>query len=462
MTVTALLLRPLLPVDETRYLSVAWEMWQRGDFLVPYLNGEPYSHKPPLLFWLIHAGWALFGVNAWSARLVAPLLSLLCLLLTLRLARALWPQQAAAGPSLAVWLLFGTLFWLAFMTMVQFDLLLTLCALLAWLGLVQAWRARPGGWLLTGLGIGLGVLAKGPVILVAVLPPALLAPWWMSGGSGAAWGRWYAGVVLALAVGVAIALAWALPAAASGGEAYRQAIFWGQSAGRVVNSFAHRSPWWTYLVLLPLMWLPWVLWPALWRALRAWHGFGDSGVRLCLAGVVPALLLFSLISGKQGKYLLPLFPLIALLLARALAAAAEHDIPARIRRIAAAMAVLVTVVHLVVPFVREPFDLEPLSHRIAALQAQGIAVANLGRYHGQYHFLGRLREPIVPLDYGRPVQDWLQSHADGFLLVYYRSRTPVVPADVYWQPYRGGSVVLWPAHLLIEQPRRLDAPAAKA
>ena len=37
-------LRPLLPVDETRYLSVAWEMWSRGDFLVPYLNGEPYSH----------------------------------------------------------------------------------------------------------------------------------------------------------------------------------------------------------------------------------------------------------------------------------------------------------------------------------------------------------------------------------------------------------------------------------
>ena len=41
---TALFTRPLLPVDETRYASVAWEMWSRGDFLVPYLNGEPYSH----------------------------------------------------------------------------------------------------------------------------------------------------------------------------------------------------------------------------------------------------------------------------------------------------------------------------------------------------------------------------------------------------------------------------------
>ena len=58
----ALATRPLLPVDETRYVSVAWEMWQRGDFLVPHLNGSPYSDKPPLLFWLMHAGWWVFGV----------------------------------------------------------------------------------------------------------------------------------------------------------------------------------------------------------------------------------------------------------------------------------------------------------------------------------------------------------------------------------------------------------------
>ncbi len=63
LTVAALASRTSLPVDETRYLAVAWEMWQRGDFLVPFRNGEAYSHKPPLLFWLIHAGWAIFGVN---------------------------------------------------------------------------------------------------------------------------------------------------------------------------------------------------------------------------------------------------------------------------------------------------------------------------------------------------------------------------------------------------------------
>ncbi len=55
LVLTALLTRPPLPVDETRYLSVAWEMWQQQHILVPISNGAPYSHKPPLLFWLMQA-----------------------------------------------------------------------------------------------------------------------------------------------------------------------------------------------------------------------------------------------------------------------------------------------------------------------------------------------------------------------------------------------------------------------
>ena len=63
LVVAGIALRPLLPVDETRYASVAWEMWTGGDYLVPHLNGETYSHKPPLLFWLMNLSWWIFGVN---------------------------------------------------------------------------------------------------------------------------------------------------------------------------------------------------------------------------------------------------------------------------------------------------------------------------------------------------------------------------------------------------------------
>jgi len=102
----AVLTRPLMPVDETRYLAVAWEMWFGGDFLVPHLNGETYSHKPPLLFWLINLGWGVFGVNEWWPRLVAPLFGLASLFLTARLARELWPDHPTVT-AIAPLMLFG-------------------------------------------------------------------------------------------------------------------------------------------------------------------------------------------------------------------------------------------------------------------------------------------------------------------------------------------------------------------
>ena len=73
LVATGLLTRPLMPIDETRYVSVAWEMWVGGDALVPHLNGEAYGHKPPLLFWLINLVWAVFGVSEMAARVVAPM-----------------------------------------------------------------------------------------------------------------------------------------------------------------------------------------------------------------------------------------------------------------------------------------------------------------------------------------------------------------------------------------------------
>jgi len=44
----------------------------------------------------------------------------------------------------------------------------------------MAAAGRMRGWLLLGIGIGLGVLSKGPVILLHTLPVALLAPLWLN------------------------------------------------------------------------------------------------------------------------------------------------------------------------------------------------------------------------------------------------------------------------------------------
>ncbi|MEW6335942.1 MAG: glycosyltransferase family 39 protein, partial [Acidobacteriota bacterium] len=318
--------RPLLPIDETRAASVAWEMWTTPSWLVPLLNGEPYSHKPPMLAWTIFAGWAVAGVSETWVRLIPLLFAAATLLLVAALARRLWPEDRAA-PELAAWVLVGSLLFNVLGTSLLYDAPLTFFALLALLGIVQAADRRRIGILLAGVAIGLGVLTKGPVVLVAVMPAALLAPWW-AGAAVGRFGRWAAKAAAMLGIGASVALAWALPAAAAGGEAYRQELLWGQTAGRVVEAFSHREPWWWYLPFLPVIVFPWSVWPPLWRAVvRVVRGPSDRGVRLALAVVVPGLVMMSSVSGKQPYYLLPLVPGFALLAARALSA--EAVVPAR-------------------------------------------------------------------------------------------------------------------------------------
>ncbi len=315
LIIAALVSRPPMPIDETRYLSVAWEMWQSHQFLVPHINGIPYSQKPPLLFWLIQAGWWLFGVNDWSARLTAPLFGLIDILLALRLARVLWPGRRDLRNNIP-YLLLGMWFWSIYSTLTMFDMLIVCFSLLAWLGLLAGRGAKQyPGWCLYAAAMGLGVLAKGPVILVYIVPPALLAPWWMAQKKVDSWLRWYGGFFLAVVAGALLALAWAIPAARAGGEQYGQAILFGQTAGRMVHSFAHQRPFYWYLLLLPLLFFPWFFWTPVWFGLRRLHL--SSSVKFCLSILVPGFLLLSAISGKQIHYILPLLPLAALLIALA-------------------------------------------------------------------------------------------------------------------------------------------------
>ncbi len=517
----ALWTRPPLPLDETRYLAVAWEMWVRGDFLVPHLNGAPYSHKPPLLFWLMHAGWALAGVNAWWPRLVPPLFALASLLLVLRMARLLWPERAAVGPR-AAWLAAGALLWAVYATLLMFDPLVVFFATLGVLGAVEAACGRRSGWVAVALAVGLGLLAKGPAVLAWALPPALLAPWWAEAARRRP-GRWYAALAAALAAGTALAAAWALPAAAAGGPEYARAILWGQTAGRVVDSFAHGRPWWWYLAWAPVFLLPWSLWAPAWAAWRRRGTGPDRGLRLCAAWALPGLVLFTFVSGKQPHYVLPAVPALALALAarldghapggrRAAAAPALALLalgaglaawlwgtatdagaallagarpawlllpaaaglallarPGGVAALATAWATLLAALHLALaPGLALAYDTRPAARVLARLEAEGRPVAHAAKYHGQFHFAGRLRRPLEPV-LAPGLAAWARAHPEGAAVVYYP--TPALArrrlaegraagaAPLFAGVFRGDGLVIWPARAIAAHPRLIEGAA---
>ena len=70
---------PLMDIDETRYASMAHDMFRSKEFMTLYLNGEYFFEKPPLYFWLECLSFGIFGkVNEFTVRFPVAMLGTLC------------------------------------------------------------------------------------------------------------------------------------------------------------------------------------------------------------------------------------------------------------------------------------------------------------------------------------------------------------------------------------------------
>jgi hypothetical protein len=486
--------RSFVPIDETRYVTVAWNMFQSGQYMVPMLNDIAYSHKPPLLFWLINLGWHWFGVSDWWARMVPAIFGLGAMLLTRAIGVRLWPQHPQIGQRAAL-ILLSTTIWAVFSTATMFDMMVAFFTSLAVYGLLVVTQdKRLLGWGVVVIALAGGLLAKGPTILLQVLPLALLMPWWFAERSPYLY--WYRPLLLSILLSISLLLAWAIPAGILGGAQYQHEIFWGQTAERMVNSFAHQRPIYWYLMMLPVILFPWLWVFTSWRAwVQAVRDRTNMGVRLCLAWAIPVLLAFSLISGKQMHYLLPIFPALALLLAYGwqehedgwmdgallgllvLAAGLlvlnlpwlreHHRLPEWVMHIqpwvgwslslvalaylfplpntlislfsrTCLLGVLVFMIGMagVVRATGDAYDMRGVSAYLAKLENAGVALGNVGDYHGQFNFVGRMhRSPQFLEEY--QVNDWFAQHPSGRIVVYLDNFDLGGIQPEYSQLYRG-------------------------
>lgn len=64
---------PLFDEDEGAYAEVTREMIATGDYITPRLNGVPFFHKPPMVYWTQAASMAVFGENEFALRLPSAL-----------------------------------------------------------------------------------------------------------------------------------------------------------------------------------------------------------------------------------------------------------------------------------------------------------------------------------------------------------------------------------------------------
>jgi 4-amino-4-deoxy-L-arabinose transferase-like glycosyltransferase len=307
--------RELWSPDEPRFGLVVQEMVRGGDFVVPHLEGKVHPEKPPLYFWLASlASLAGGGVSEASLRLPSALAAIGSVLVTFLLGRRL--LGARAGWIGAIVLLTAGHFlmrgrWACTDMVMSFFFLISMALLAAALRLGRGGGIdRPAGRLFF-VSAALATLAKGPVGLV--LPVAILGAFLIAERR---WGDlrrfpWATGMGIFLLV----AGPWyALYGLRAGWETLETILF-RENVNRYIQAWNNLQPFHYYVHRFPLSFLPWsVIFPAAAVSLaRRWRSESGGSLRFLAFWFAIVFLFFSASSGKRTVYLLPLFPVAALI-----------------------------------------------------------------------------------------------------------------------------------------------------
>jgi 4-amino-4-deoxy-L-arabinose transferase-like glycosyltransferase len=315
----------LLEPDEARYAEIPRLMLQSGDWVTPRLQGKPYNDKPPLVYWLIAVSYATFGTSIESARLVPTFFGWLTLLTTYSWTRRyLGRSQALLGGVVLLTMVGYT----ALTRMLLLDGVLAFFVVASLLTGHHALArgGHRGWWLLSAVLCGGGILTKGPVAVVLVLP-CLIALRWLDRSLTAVRLREVIGFCFVAGI---VAAPWYIAMLLTN-ETFGAEFFLRHHVQRFLAPAHHERPFWFYLPALFLELMPWSFVAlAVWSRWRAWTG----PERLLMLFACWCFVFFSLARCKLPTYLLPMLPTVAMTVGVQLHRFMQGVDPARLQRIA--------------------------------------------------------------------------------------------------------------------------------
>ncbi len=294
-------------------------MVESGDYIHIHFQNEARNKKPIGIYWLQAAALKLTVASdlthAWPYRIPSALAAWLAVMAVFAAGRRLWGVQAG--------LIAGAVLATSLMTIVEAHIAKTDAALLAAttvaltaLGTIyttgRAVKIAPA--LVFWGALGVGVLIKGPVILlIAGATVATLCvvdrdwKWTLAA-------RPQYGIPLTLL----IVLPWFLAVSSNTEGSFVNDAVRGDILPKLLGGQEGHGQWpGTYLVSALVTLWPWSL-LAPFVVISAWRNRNDRAIRSCLAWLIPAWIIFELIPTKLPHYTLPLFPAFALLASKTL------------------------------------------------------------------------------------------------------------------------------------------------
>jgi 4-amino-4-deoxy-L-arabinose transferase-like glycosyltransferase len=307
---------PLLDRDEPRFSRATVEMAEKGNWVIPYFNGEYRFDKPPLTYWWMGVHHWIFGVNEFSSRLHSILATLLVGLWMIYRGK-IWVGDQAARIGGLMWILNLQVWQHGRLALADMPMVLGVCLAMdgLWHCIFGDGKQRKAARFLLWGALAFGFLAKGPIVLA--LPLLVWLALVISKKSRFREIKHFQPITGLIVFLLLIGL-WGIPALVmTNGEFGREGL--GKHViERGVSSFNDRSysPFF-YLITFFLSIFPWCL--RLITLGKPLLGFRKTNAGFFLfCWFVSPFLIFSFYSTQLPHYILPGFPAFFLLLAKGL------------------------------------------------------------------------------------------------------------------------------------------------
>ena len=317
---------PYAVPSEARYIEIPRQMVDTGDWITPRLNGVKYFEKPPLFYWVQAAQLTYFGLGEFSGRFWTAITTLaLCLVTSVAAYKRYGRLEGVLSP-----LILASCILVYFSSrVVLLDApvsLFLVISLFSFMFAVESTsgRKRDGFLAIMYASAALATLTKG---LIGIVIPAMVIGSWI-----ALTGRWQLLRSVRLLPGsllfLSIAGPWHYLAGRETSEFYYFYFFHEHFERFLTTTHGRYQPPWFFVAVLLAGFLPWTafLFQAINTPLRrAWRLRHADGADLYLMlWIALVLLFFSLSKSQLVPYILPIFPVLALLIARYLAAIWRH------------------------------------------------------------------------------------------------------------------------------------------
>jgi len=397
--------RGLYETTEGRYVEVAREMLETGNWMEPTLGYRPHWTKPPLTYWAIASGIKLLGANEWGARLYNAVAFVLTVVAVACLGTTLWDRTTG----LVAGLIYASSPFPALGAYaVTTDGLLTLWETLAVLCYIRAWKHPPSPqqrtWVLVmWICFGLGFLTKAH----AVFPILFFIFVWQIYQIRKVKLANPLGIMLFLLIG----FSWFVMVGLRHPGFLSYYLMQEVVARVVTDTFYRHAEWYApftrYMFPLGVGAGPWLYFGAttvhregLYNPKRLWDHLRRGGeTSLLLSWLFWPLVLFSLARSRLELYVLPLYVPIALAMARALCK--NDDIARHVRmvtRIALATGCVLVVAKGLATYIPNKRDMKALYEMCRAMdgrETRFLAFEEPQLFGLQFYLHGHLRRVSI-------------------------------------------------------------------